>query len=182
MLGLFCCTFTKVWNKATAWLQPSRAICVNNNCPFSCVNVDSVVLQVKQHCSLKNESVFQGNVHTVQTSQPAKKQNRTAMQHHRRTNVVFLNDWLHTVARASSLLGTTDDMTWALSSAENNLAEKLILESRSFKAPFFILFPPWAASVTQSIGQSRRRQFLWGGSTVCQERFCSWQATVSWQH
>lgn len=70
-----------------------------------------VALQVKQHCSPRNESVFQGNVHTVQASQ---KQNWTAMQQHRSINVVFLNDWLRTVAGAPSPFSSTDDMTCEL--------------------------------------------------------------------
>lgn len=54
---------------------PSKSNTVNNNCPFPVLMssvYSHVALQVKQHCSLRNESVFQGNVHTVQTSQLAK--------------------------------------------------------------------------------------------------------------
>ncbi len=49
-----------------------RAISVNNN--IFCFNVMSMLSccpASQTACSLRNESVFQGNVHTVQTSQLA---------------------------------------------------------------------------------------------------------------
>lgn len=71
MLSLFSAT-----SHPCAFLfQPSKAMSVNTTCPFPVLmpSLSShVALQVKQHCSLRNESDFQGNVNTVQTSQLAK--------------------------------------------------------------------------------------------------------------
>lgn len=95
-------------------------------------------------------------------------QNWTAMQQHRRANVVFLNDWLH-ARRASSPFSTTDDMICELFHPQRTIwPSNFSWDSRPFKV---VIFP--------SIGQSQNRHL--GSRTCCQECFYSWQAAVSWQ-
>lgn len=103
------------------------------------------------------------------------KQNWTAMQQHRRTNVVFLNDWLCSVTGAQ--VYSVRQMTWHVSS---------FIRGEQFGrpvdpgTPFKVVFHR-VVSVKQSIGQSQCRQFLWGSRTFCQDCFRSWRAAASWQ-